>query len=70
MIPPYARRNYSEIYRKVDLGTLMTEVPNFDFSAYLKALLPRPLASDEQVVMYALPYFKRLTNLIAMTEKR
>ena len=70
MIPPHERRNYSEIYRKVNLGTLMTEVPDFDFLAYLKALLPRPLASDEQVVMYALPYFKRLTSLIDMTPKR
>ena len=70
MIPPHERRNYSEIYRKIDLGTLMAQVPEFDFSAYLKVLLPRPLAMDEQVVMYALPYFKRLTSLIDMTPKR
>ena len=48
----------------------MAQVPEFDFSAYLKVLLPRPLAMDEQVVMYALPYFKRLTSLIDMTPKR
>ena len=70
MIPPHERRNYSEIYRKVDLGILSAEVPGFDFSAYLKVLLPRPLNNDEQVVMYALPYFKRLTSLIDMTDKR
>ena len=70
MIPPHARKNYSEIYRKVDLDTLSGEVPAFDFSAYLKVLLPRPLAVDEKVVMYALPYFKRLTSLVEMTDKR
>ena len=70
MIPPHERRNYSEIYRKVDLDTLSVEVPNFQFSAYLKALLPRTLDKNEKVVMYALPYFKRLTNLVEMTDKR
>lgn len=70
MIPPHERRNYSEIYKKVDLGTLSRDVPMFDFAAYLQTVLPRPLNDHEDVVMYALPYFKRLTNLIDMTEKR
>jgi membrane metallo-endopeptidase-like protein 1 len=70
MIPPHERRNYSEIYRKVDIETLSGEVPDFDFSAYLGVLLPRPLARSEKVVMYALPYYKRLTNMISMTPKR
>ena len=55
---------------KVDLDTLSTQVPTFDFSAYLTFLLRRPLNTDEKVVMYALPYFKRLTSLIEMTDKR
>ena len=70
MIPPHERRNYSEIYRKVDLGTLTEEIPGFNFTSYLKALLPRPLEERESVVMFALPYFKRLTSLIEMTDKR
>ena len=70
MIPPHERKNFSEIYMKVDLDTLSTKVPLFDFSAYLTFLLPRPLNTDEKVVMYALPYFKRLTSLIDMTDKR
>ena len=70
MIPPHERKNFSEIYLKVDLDTLSDDVPTFDFSGYLKYLLPRPLSTDEKVVMYALPYFKRLTSLIEMTDKR
>ena len=70
MIPPHQRKNFSEIYMKVDLDTLSTQVPTFDFSAYLTFLLRRPLNTDEKVVMYALPYFKRLTSLIEMTDKR
>ena len=70
MIPPHERRNYSEIYRKVDLGTLTEEIPGFNFTSYLRALLPRPLEERESVVMFALPYFKRLTNLIEMTDQR
>ena len=70
MIPPHARRNYSEIYRKVEIGVLSQEVERFDFSEYLKALLPRPLNSNEKVVIFALPYFKRLVHLIDLYDKR
>ena len=70
MIPPHQRKNFSEIYMKVDLDTLSTQVPTFDFSGYLTFLLRRPLNTDEKVVMYALPYFKRLTSLIEMTDNR
>ena len=70
MIPPHERRNYSEIYRKVNIATLSQEIPDFDFPNYLKVLLPRPLNDQEEVVMFALPYFKRLTSLIDMTPKR
>jgi hypothetical protein len=39
MIPPHERRNYSEIYLKLELGKLSAEVPDFDFSAYLGDLV-------------------------------
>ena len=70
MIPPHERRNYSEIYKKITLEKLTTEVSDFDFQDYLGHMLPRTLESEEEVVMYALPYYKRLTNLISMTDKR
>jgi hypothetical protein len=41
LIPPRERRNYSEIYHKIELGKLSAEVPDFDFVSYLDHLLPR-----------------------------
>jgi len=41
LIPPRERRNYSEIYHKIELGKLAAEVPDFDFVSYLDQLLPR-----------------------------
>ena len=70
MIPPHERRNYSEIYLKLDLGKLSAEIPDFDFTAYLSNLLHRPLNSSEEVVIYALPYFKQLTKLMKNSNKR
>ena len=70
MIPPHERRNYSEIYLKLELGKLLAEVPDFDFSGYLTSLLHRPLNSSEEVVIYALPYFKQLTKLMKTANRR
>lgn len=70
MIPPQERRNYSEIYLKLELGKLSAEVPDFNFSSYLSNLLPRPLNASEEIVIYALPYFKQLTKLIKASNKR
>ena len=70
MIPPHERRNYSEIYNKISLKKLQQEIPGFNFSNYLEALLPRELAADEEIVMYALPYFKKLTFLVESSDQR
>ena len=70
MIPPHERRNFSEIYLKLELGKLSAEVPEFDFYAYLSNLLQRPINSTEEVVIYAIPYFKRLTKLMKDSNKR
>lgn len=70
MSPPSERRNFSEIYKKVTLETLQSKVPDFDFNSYLGALLPRELNDTEEVVIYALPYFQKLTKLVKETDKR
>ncbi|TRY79276.1 hypothetical protein TCAL_06071 [Tigriopus californicus] len=70
MSPPSERRNFSEIYKKVTLDTLQSKVPDFDFNSYLGALLPRELNGTEEVVVYAIPYFQKLTKLVKETEKR
>merc|ERR1719367_2433263 len=70
MVPPQSRRNFSEIYNKLQLGELKTLVPEFDFDTYLGALMPRKLNDSESVVIYALPYYQKLTNLLKGTKKR
>ncbi|XP_040578339.1 neprilysin-4 isoform X4 [Lepeophtheirus salmonis] len=70
MIPPHQRRNFSQMYQKMTLGELSISVPKFNFSAYLKDLFPRKLQSSEHVVMYSLPYLKKLTTIIEKTNKR
>ena len=45
-------------------------VPEFDFDTYLGALMPRKLNDTESVVIYALPYYQKLTNLLRGTKKR
>ena len=45
-------------------------VPEFDFDTYLGALMPRKLNDSENVVIYALPYYQKLTNLLRGTKKR
>ena len=47
-----------------------TLVPEFDFDTYLGALMPRKLNDSESVVIYALPYYQKLTNLLKGTKKR
>ncbi len=70
MIPPNMRRNFSEIYKKMSLSDLQSKVPDFNFSQYLEPLLPRLLDNSEDVVIYALPYFQKLTRLIRRTDSR
>ena len=45
-------------------------VPEFDFDTYLGALMPRKLNDSESVVIYALPYYQKLTSLLKGTKKR
>ena len=70
MIPPSERRNFSEIYKKMPLSELQSKVPDFNFTSYLGHILPRPLNDSEEIVIYALPYFQKLTQLIKSTDKR
>eukprot|EP00095_Tigriopus_kingsejongensis_P001687 maker-scaffold1658_size31987-snap-gene-0.9 protein:Tk01687 transcript:maker-scaffold1658_size31987-snap-gene-0.9-mRNA-1 annotation:"endothelin-converting enzyme 1" len=70
MSPPSARRNFSEIYKKMTLENVQSKVPDFDFHAYLGALLPRDLNKTEEVVIYSLPYFQKLTKLIQDSDPR
>ena len=70
MTPPHERRNFSKIYEKMRLSKLSEEVPAFNFTQYLNLVLPKSLEEDEEVVIYASKYFKKLTKIVEETDKR
>jgi len=70
MTPPHERRNFSKIYEKLKLSQLSAQVPAFNFTRYLDIVLPKNLDPDEEVVIYASKYFKKLTKIVEETDKR
>ena len=64
------RRNFSQIYSKVQLQELQAAVPDFKFDTFLGGLMPRELNVTEEVVIYALPYYKKLLSLLERTDGR
>ena len=52
------------------LSKLSEEVPAFNFTQYLNLVLPKSLEEDEEVVIYASKYFKKLTKIVEETDKR
>ena len=70
MTPPQERRNFSKIYEKMKLSKLSALLPKFDFTKYLNMVLSMKLPSEEEVVIYASKYFKKLTQIIDITDKR
>ena len=70
MVSPNSRRNFSEIYKKITLEELQTQVPQFNFSQYLDPILPRKFNKTENIVIYALPYYQKLMSLIDKTDNR
>ena len=70
MTPPHERRNFSKIYEKMKLSELSALVPNFNFTQYLGIVVSQQIQSDDNIVIYASKYFKKLTKLLETTEKR
>ena len=70
MTPPHERRNFSKIYEKLKLSQLSAQVPAFNFTRYLDIVLPQNLDPEEEVVIYASKYFKKLTKIVEETDKR
>ena len=77
----YGKPNCLDIWEDpdlIDLGkkktrtlvTIPVALIGFNFTQYLTALLPRPVAQDEPILMFALSYFNKLTDLVAKTDKR
>ena len=70
MTPPHERRNFSKIYEKMKLSELSALVPEFNFTQYLEIVVQNTIEPNDNIVIYASKYFKKLTKLLETTKKR
>ena len=70
MTPPHERRNFSKIYEKMKLSELSALVPDFNFTQYLDTVVASKISPENDIVIYASKYFKKLTQIIKTTERR
>ena len=59
-----------EIYQKMTLHILQTKVVDIEWLKYLNMFLPTKVSGDEPVVLYSLPYLKRMGEIIRSTNRR
>lgn len=70
-IPEVDRHDTSAIYRKLTLVDLQREVPQLNWREYLQETLGDvQLKSDEEVVVYAMPYLVQMGRIIFETDRR
>ncbi|KAG1662546.1 Neprilysin-1 [Nymphon striatum] len=64
------RRDINKIYRKISIRQLRKEVPEIDWLTYFKILIPNLVGDQEEVVTFAMTYFKKFGKLVAKTKPR
>ncbi|KAG1662544.1 Neprilysin-4 [Nymphon striatum] len=62
------RRDINKIYRKISIRQLRKEVPEIDWLTYFKILIPNLVGDQEEVVTFAMTYFKKFGKLVAKTK--
>lgn len=69
-MPEADRHDTGSNYVKLSLAELEKQVPEFKWSDYLSAFLKEELTPEEPIVVYSMPYLKRLAKIMADTDKR
>ncbi|XP_042228395.1 neprilysin-1-like, partial [Homarus americanus] len=69
-MPEADRHDTGSNYVKLSLAELMAEVPEFNWLDYLSAFLKEKLTPHEPIVVYSMPYLKRLAKIMVTTDKR
>ncbi|XP_013793456.1 membrane metallo-endopeptidase-like 1, partial [Limulus polyphemus] len=69
-IPEADRHDAGAIYNKLTVQELKNLVPKFSWLNYLNNVLPLKVDEMEPVVVYALPYFKQMGQILAETPRR
>ncbi|CAL4073689.1 unnamed protein product [Meganyctiphanes norvegica] len=69
-LPEADRHDTGQNYQKLTLKQLEKQVPEFRWHDYLKAFIADDIGPDEPIVVYAMPYLKRLAKIMRDTDKR
>ena len=69
-VPEADRHDTGENYMKMSLAKLEEEVPEFKWADYLSAFLDEELSDDEPIVVYSMPYLKRLAKIMVSSDTR
>ncbi|XP_064113738.1 neprilysin-1-like [Macrobrachium nipponense] len=69
-MPEADRHDTGRNYVKLTLALLEQEVPEFKWSDYLSAFLKERLMPEEPIVVYSMPYLKRLAKIMVTTDKK
>lgn len=69
-MPEADRHDTGKNYMKMSLAQLEQEVPEFKWTDYLSAFLDEKLTEEEPIVVYSMPYLKRLAKIMVSTETR
>lgn len=69
-VPREERRNYSAIYKKITVAKLQEQVAQINWTLYFSIAMPVEITPDEEVVVYAVPYLRSMSDLVEATRKR
>lgn len=67
---PEERVNVSQIYRRMNVGSLQESVPQIAWQRYLETVLERPVRQNETVVVFAMSFMHDLVVLLNNTDDR
>ena len=69
-MPEADRHDTGENYMKMTLAELERQVPEFKWTDYLSAFLDENLSKEEPIVVYSMPYLKRLAKIMVSSDTR
>ena len=69
-MPEADRHDTGAIYKKLTLRELKSLIPEFDWILYLNTLLPTPVFTDEEIVIYSIEYFQEMGKIIARHDSK
>ena len=69
-MPESERHDTGSNYLQLTLERLKEEVPGIEWGDYLRAFLGDSITSSEPIVVYTMPFLRRLGDIMATTDKR